>query len=189
MNEEQRKQIDILNAKYFTEFGMSPDGRLRFKWMRTDEMPLAFGRDMEEPRQTESGLWIVSRSYKRRTVADTYGQGLCWTVAYLEPPPTREEWLKMFGTDIPWPANGYYRPIDNIVRVIDLLPDEECSARAAFNIRKHLNVTTKQWMELGDQAVAKQRRDFEKEVADMVDDAAPAFNNNPGGKSHVSLPS
>jgi len=189
MNDEQRKQVEILNAKYFTEFGVTLDGRLRFQWMRTDEMPIDFGRGYAAPVQSENGLWLPRREYKRRTVADLSGHGLCWTIAYLEPPVTREQWLAAHGTDIPWPANGYYRPIDNIVRMIEMIPDEDASAQAAFNIRKHLAVTAKQWDEIGQAAQEKRDRDYANEVADMVEDAAPAFNNNPGSKSHVSLPS
>lgn len=188
MNNEQRRAIDILSARYFTEFGITPDGRLRFKWMRTDEMPIAFGRDFEM-KQSEGGLWMPHRDYKRRTMADTTGHGLCWTVAYLEPPVSRQAWEAQHGTDIPWPSQGYYRPIDNITTHIDLLPDEHISARAAYNIRHHLEFTFKDWVDMEEQETAKKNQAYRNEVADMVDDATPAFGNNPGGKGSTSFPS
>lgn len=188
MNNEQRRAIDILSIRYFTEFGVTPDGRLRFKWMRTDEMQFDFGRGFDMKQKAESGLWVPHREYKRRTAAETTGHGLCWTVAYLEPPVSREAWEAQHGTDIPWPAQGYYRPIDNITSHIDLLPDEHMTARAAFNIRHHLEFTFKDWVELGEEQKAKRDTAYRNEVSDMVDDAAPAFGNNPGGKGSVSFP-
>jgi len=188
MNNEQRRAVDILSIRYFTEFGVTPDGRLRFKWMRTDEMPIDFGRGYDVKQDSASGLWLPHREYKRRTVAETSGHGLCWTIAYLEPPVSREAWIAQHGTDIPWPAQGYYRPIDNITSHIDLMPDEHMTARAAYNIRHHLEFTFKDWVEMGEEQQAKKDRDYRNEVADMVDDATPAFGNNPGGKGSVSFP-
>lgn len=188
MNEEQRRKIDLLNIRYFTEFGVTPDGRLRFKWMRTDEMPMEFGRGYDTHQDKESGLWLASREYKRRTAAETTGHGLCWTIAYLEPPVSRETWIAEHGTDVPWPAQGYYRPIDNITRHIELLPDEDSSAQAAYNIRHHLDLDLKDFVEIEEAATAKRNAAFKQEVSDMVDDATPAFGNNPGGKGSVSFP-
>lgn len=196
MNEEQRKQIDALNAKYFTEFGIAPDGRLKYRWMRTDEMPIEFGRECEMKLDQQSGLWIASRTYKRRTFAETYGQGLCWTIAYLEPAVPHSVWLAKHGTAIPWPSNGYYRPVDCIALHIDTLPDDDISIRAAFNIRTALGIfskgveaTNKEDQTAVSSELGRRNESLRKEVADMIDDATPAFQNNPGGKSHVSLPS
>lgn len=196
MNNEQRKQIETLNRRYFTEFGVAPDGRLKYQWMRTDEMPIEFARETESNFDAETGLWLATKTYKRRTFAETYGQGLCWTIAYLEPPISLDLWLARHGTDIPWPSNGYYRPVDNISLHVDCLPGEEESLRASYNIRCALELIAKgQEAAFKDELAAtraareKTDNDLRNEVSDMVDDAAPAFMNNPGGKSHVSLPS
>ena len=61
MNEEQRKQISELNRKHFTEFGVTGDGRLCYQWMRTDEMPIEFGRGYKENIDRETGLWLAHR--------------------------------------------------------------------------------------------------------------------------------
>lgn len=188
MTQEQRQKVAVLNAKYFTEFGVMPDGRLKFQWMRTDEMPVEFGRGMSVKEVPGQFLVQVVRDYKKRTVADLYGHGLCWTVAKLEPPVSYDQWLREYGTNVAWPVGGYYRPIDNIVRHIDLLPDEEVTARAAFNLRNHLQYEYKDWVEMDEKEQADIRAAKDKRLEDMIDDAVPAFMNNPGGKGHVSLP-
>lgn len=189
MTQEQRRQVAILNAKYFTEFGSTPDGRLRFQWMRTDEMFIFFGRGYSNRKDPVTGLYLAGRDYIRRSMAETTNHGACWTIAYLEPPVSRESWLTEHGTDIPWPAQGYYRPIDNITRMLEMIPDEDCSAQAAFNIRNHLEFTFKDWVDFDAANREKKDADYKNRLGDMIDDATPAFNNNPGGKGHVSLPS
>lgn len=188
MNQEQRNAIEILSIRHFTEFGTAPDGRLRFRWMRTDEMPIEFSRGFEMKKAETDVLWTPNRVYKKRTVADTYGQGLCWTLAYLEPPVSQEAWEAEHGSSIPWPSNGYYRPIDNIVLHIEKLPDADISARAAFNIRHHLEFTFKDWVEIEEKARIKRDTAYRNEVSDMVEDATPAFGNDPGGKGSTSFP-
>jgi hypothetical protein len=195
MNEEQRKQIHELNRKHFTEFGVTGDGRLCYQWMRTDEMPIEFGRGYKENMDRESGLWLAHRQYKRRMFAETHANGACWTIAVLMT-PTRDLWISQFGTDFPWPANGMYVPVDNIVMRVDILPGEEESMRAAYNIRETLKIVSKGYEQAfkhfseEDAAEGKKVRDsFQNKVNDFVDDSTPAFGNNPGGKGHVSLPS
>jgi len=195
MNEEQRKQIEQLNRKHFTEFGVEPDGRLRFQWMRTDEMPIEFGRDCDSSFDRETGLWLARRTYKRRTFAETHGHGLCWTIAFLQR-PLRDEWILENGTDFPWPANGFYRPVDNIVLLAEILPGEEESMRAAYNIRCSMEIIRKgqaaayeHFLQEEERASLAQKRAYQSRLDDFIDNATPAFNNNPGGKGCVSLPS
>jgi len=195
MTPEQRKQIDILNDLFFTEFGRTADGRLFFKWMRTDEMPVEFLRGIESNFDANKGLYLARRTFKKRTFAETHGHGLCWTVAMLET-PSRETWIWQNGPELPWPANGYYRPVDCICLRIENLPDENVSIRAAFNIRRTFEIFSmgpeRAQAYFEDQTRAdtnKHMTDIDKEIGDMLDDATPAFKNNPGGKTHVSLPS
>ena len=79
---------------------------------------------------------------------------------------------------------------------VDILPGEEESLRAAYNIRKTLEIVSKGYeaafKHFSEEDAAegkKARASFQKKVDDFVDDSAPAFGNNPGGKGHVSLPS
>lgn len=195
MNDEQRKLIADLNRKHFTEFGVAPDGRLRFQWMRTDEMPIEFLDGTKESLDPETGLWIARSDYRKRTFAETYGQGICWTIAFLEPPVPRELWLMQHGLDFPWPSNGFYRPIDCISLHKDILPDEDLSMRAAFNIRTALETVAKghefafhYFLEQHREAAAQRDKAIASDLESMLNDATPAFGNNPGGKTHVSLP-
>lgn len=196
MNDEQRKQIEALNERYMSEFGRTADGRLRFKWARTDEIFYEFGRDLDTQQDANTGLWLASRAYKRRTAAEMTLSGLCWTLAYLEPPKTREAWLAIYGTDIPWQPNGFYRTIQYREKHIECPPDEDDFIAAAFNIRNELKTLAlghekaeKAYLERSSAALMKKDRQWKDEISDMVDDAATAFGNNPGGKGSVSLPS
>jgi hypothetical protein len=185
MTDELKKRIDALSEKHFLRFGRTPTGDLKFKWMRTDEMFGLFKRGHNEE-QTPGGLYIAVSKYEKRSFVDMYGRA--WTVAKWNAPIRQGQWLAEFGTEVPWPREGFYHPIENVMRHIDLPPDDAVSEIAAAALARHLKITPREHYEsvIGD--LKEESDEKKREWREFVDDITPAFGNETiGGKGNVSF--
>jgi hypothetical protein len=188
MNNEQRRQVRLLSIKYFSEFGRLADGSPRFQWMRTDKIKIDFARGFKMVK-TQSGFFMPSTIYQRRTLAETTGHGLAWIIAKFVEPVSRQRWELLHGTAIPWPRNGHWEPMELVSRQAELIPNEEVSALAANALRTALELSGDDILREIQDAREKKENQTKAELGDLCDSARTAFLNDPGGKSHVSFPS
>ena len=140
------------------------------------------GHDEEK---TESGIWVAVSKYQMRNFVEFYG--LAWTVAEWGQPCTRGQWIAQFGTEVPWPREGMYFPMEYVMRAIDLIPDDAASEVAVRALKRHKAKTVEQHVEEAEAVPNAMKASKRAEWQDFVHDARPAFDNNPGGKGSTSF--
>lgn len=186
MTDEIKKQVAALNEKHFLQFGTTPSGALKIQWMRTDEMYSLFKRGHSTVLMA-NGLHAATSVYKKRTLDEIYGPA--WTVAAWAAPVPQAQWIAEFGTEMPWPREGMYLPIECIMRALSLPPDEAVTLTAVQSIKRHLEMTTEEKIAAAESPAKAKDKDMESDWQAFAKDSQTAFNNDPGGKGHVSFPS
>ena len=180
------RKIRKLNAP-FREFGLTPHGATKFRWMHTTEMHFLVEGALEESR-TEGGLIVgMQRTFTKHSYAEVFGPR--WILAHWQPPIHRERWVAMFGDTAPWPKDGEYHPIDSVVMPPGLEPLDIHTEVACMAIRLHLKTTRQDLQDRFDKTIAQEKKDMSREVYDeMVDSENAFFNPKPSARGgHVSF--
>ncbi len=174
------RQIRKLNAK-FLEFGTTPNGFSRFRWLRTRDMHFLVQGALEETK-TEGGLIVgMQRTYERHCYAEVYGD--CWILACWQAPIPRARWIAAFGDSAPWPSQGEYHPIDNVQMPPGIEPNETHTEVACMAIRLHLKRTRQDLDDAFEMGQERESRSIRNEIYDEMCDSEAAFNNpNPGAR-------
>jgi hypothetical protein len=188
--------IQRLNQEFGLCFGFSPliddNGDYvrrgttmpRFCWRRT--------RDMFYFRQTntrvvaasfvhDANAAIILPTIERHSYADMYGDK--WCLAYWDI-PERDSWPR----DFTYPEHGRFRPVENVMLDEGTDPDDFATQAVFFLINQQLTKTQEQTEEELTAGIEKEHAAKRAILADMVDDASFAFDQEPGTKGNVSLP-
>ncbi len=98
-----KQTLDRLNRRLADALGTNCNGEGRHRWAHTREITLVWRKD-SDLRQTESGLWVPEANYQTiRQEDEDY-----WTIAVWDSPPSADVWLKLYGSDIPYPQRGMW---------------------------------------------------------------------------------
>lgn len=175
------KLLDKLNHKLGLAFGFSYD-QPNFKWIWSDELT-TYMKDGYRYGQSPSGLILASAEYK--PVKQLEGEGR-WVFAALMQPVGEGDWTQRFGDSVPYPAKGYYIATSWACKV-GVEPTEELTDEIIANQRINSRLSEKQHEDNFTQRIEKRTAEKNRRIDDIVHDAAPAFDNVPGQKNHVSF--
>lgn len=188
-----RNPIKALNELLRQELGETPNGQNKFKWERTDKLHYFVDNGMREKR-TESGLIVFESTYDRFQWAGIYGKR--WVMVMWRG-FTREEWIRTYGTTIPFPAQGEYQLFgSSMLARLDMPPEEgesrhpdvDLTRYAIRRIREHLAKNDAQ--HAADIAAPHEKAQREKTqlFEDLVGEEMFPFDQVPGTKGAASLP-
>jgi hypothetical protein len=167
-------ELHILNERLRRELPSTPGGAPQYKWMRTEDVTYL----------VQEGQ---SKRYKQASWADRLGRG--WVLARWRPPSfTEAEWLRQFGSFFPYPANGTYGPVENVLLISGMEPNENLTNQVIHRVTEQIGKKEQQFTSEAEDAAAKELAAQKAEARDMVHDAFPAFGNIPGKKYDVSFP-
>lgn len=183
-DQEQKKRVDALNLR-FIEFGLTPSGALKFKWIHSTEMHWFILSDAKTLIVTpEKGRTAYRYSY-----ADVYGP--TWVLAHWVEPVSEDEWCASGRGDFPWPRNGEYHPIGTFVMHEGKEPYDAVTLYAVKCLRRHLgkieqtarNTGTDGVQQLVDQEmdiIKAQKRSERSQLESEINDTLTAFGKIPG---------
>jgi hypothetical protein len=177
MTENQLRKLN----RAFREFGLTPNGATQFRWMHTTEMHFLVAAGFEE-NKTESGLIVgMKRTYEQHCYAEVYGPR--WILAHWQEPIPRHRWVAAFGDSAPWPKDGEYHPIDNVMLDPGREPNEAHTEVACMAIRLHRKTTRQELTDSFHATVDAEKREMRNQIHDEMVDEENAFHNpNPGAR-------
>lgn len=191
-----QRQIAQLNKRFGDEFGYTPTGHPKFKWVQTSEMFYHLDNRSKVSQvaelvggplvQSTGGIFMpVGSGFERKCWADLHGN--CWMLAMWHPPISCSEWLAKYGLDFPWPKDGEYHLVENVKLGAGEVPTEDLTQQATWAIYKHMERTFEQHKQLAEEATAKTMKEKTNRIEDEAEDLMTAFLNVPGKKGHVSF--
>ena len=193
------KEINRLNRLFGRELGFNRYGEPNYKWQWSEtfmhRMVLEGKKNWnrrELPKSVLDGkdaaLYVVEPVTQLRKMCPFLNNQWLITKWYWS---TEEEWLKNFGTTLEWPRRGFYLYVDNTYLPHGQDPTVHITESFISGMKAQLEKTFADFMEESELGLAKEERDIDNHIKDVLDDATPAFSNyKPGSRSgDISIPS
>lgn len=181
-------QSDIrrLNQRFAEDFGRPNGSQPKYAWKRTSDLFFSMKGGTSE-HTSPAGVIYIAPTFARHCWADILGD--TWVIAQWKPPMPLAVFEAQFGSQIQYPANGQYYPIENTALPQGMVPDEQLTAMAVHCIREQLEKPFEQTFTELQTAVAKDEAAKRTASDDMIDSDWPAYDNVPGMKLNTSFPS
>lgn len=179
MTHSERRKLD---RQFVEAFGLTADGRSRYRWMKTSEIFVPVHSD-----KSSGGIWFVTPKCEQLNLQEIYGD--VWIVAIFRDESAATEPNPLVSHLKSKASYGKYTPIDGSQLQRNMEPDEDVTSAAIYFIRKHIEKSYRDHLQEANAAAGKAQNETKRVWADKVDDAWPAFGNAPGMKAHVSFPS
>jgi hypothetical protein len=177
----QPLELDRLNRILADTLGRNVHGEPIYKWIASRE--LTFPLRDKEKLVTRNGILVFEPHY----VWEPQTTSECWVLAKWLAPPSHDEWLDSFGTEVAYPARGLYYVTD-VMLSPEYEPNEAITYDSIGKVKALRSLTLSDIVRL-----QREKRDSietagDRRIADWIDDKATAFGNVPGKRGgHVSF--
>jgi len=175
------KLLSKLNKMFGDALGRAPveyGDQPNYKWSQGKDLtfPMRVDRDFTK---SNSGLWLPHNKYKVFSQLRDEEDQRRWMVALWKEPPSYDEWVRLYSTEIPYPTKGIYYVTSEMLRP-GIEPTDEITQYLIGKIINHKGLTTtnfKNEME-EEQNCAERRKD---ELMDnILSDILPSHDAIPG---------
>jgi hypothetical protein len=180
--------IDKLNERLGQELGKRPNGDPIFKWVRTRDLFYLYETGKYEEKKTEAGIYFMTPVWERHSHAEVFGN--VWCLAIWKSPKQivedalqrsvgdpESEWNNIMHGSFPYPGNGEYGVIENILLPPGQVPTEQLTTYALYAAFDALTLKIPDHVRAAKEELDRQAKADAREWDDAVDhDIMPWWN-------------
>lgn len=164
-----------MNRSLKDHLGSNLYGDPLYKWLHTSDEALRYPLRVSESMVQLNGiLRPVARYEWQRQIEDER-----WVVASWSEPPSYDEWLSMFGSEIGWPRRGLYYSTDIMLK-LGIEPNDAATNDVIGKVKAQRRLTYRDFLDHANAKAEHASNEALRQQHDLIDDAVTAFGNIPG---------